>query len=131
MLSRARRVRPVIVGCSTAPRTQAIRQSVMLARCRHGLEQLPEKLGSVMRTAGRRLALNHHARNRARYRVDHGTITGRSWDYFSALKTHYSPVMLALFSMKFIAPPLEKKAPQSTSRRGTPGLPPQIFETPF
>ena len=54
----------------------------------------------MMRTAGRRLALNHHALNLARSRVDHGTITGRSWDYFGTLRTHYSPVMLALFSMK-------------------------------
>ena len=99
MLSGARRVRPVIVGCSTATRTQAIRQSLMLARAAWP-RATPGENWVMMRTAGRRLALNHHALNRARYRVDHGTITGRSWDYFGTLRTHYSPVMLALFSMK-------------------------------
>jgi len=51
---------------------------------------------------------NHHAPNRGRNRVDHRTITGRSWGNFGT-RSQYSFVAIALFSMKFIAPPSTKK----------------------
>jgi hypothetical protein len=44
----------------------------------HGLRQLPEELG-VQPAHACWQGLNHYAPNRARYRVDYGTITGRSW----------------------------------------------------
>ena len=71
MLSGASQDRPVIVGWSTAPRGQVIEE---------------KSLGNSRRNWQPARACwqgpNHHAPNRGRNRVDHRTITGRSWDNF-------------------------------------------------
>ena len=74
MLSGASQGRPVIVGWSIAPCGQVIEEN---------LGQLLKKL-----TAGPRVCQgpNHHAANWGRNRVDHRTITGRSWDNFGPLE---------------------------------------------
>ena len=99
MLSGARRVRPVIVGCSTATRTQAIRQSLMLARCRMASSNSRRKLGhdAYSRPApGTESSCTQSGTIQGRPRHDHWAKLG----LFGTLRTHYSPVMLALFSMK-------------------------------
>ena len=76
MLSGVSRDRPVIVGWSTAPRGQVIEES----------------LGNSRRNWQPARACwqgpNHYAPNRARNRVDHRTITGRSWDNFGTLEAY-------------------------------------------
>jgi hypothetical protein len=71
MLSGVRPIHPEIVGWSTAPRGQVINES---------LGQVPKKLA-----AGPRVLARTESSNRVRNRVDHRTITGRSWDDFSTL----------------------------------------------
>ena len=74
MLFGASRHRPVIVGWSTALRDEVITES---------LGQLPKKLAAGGRVLARP---NHHAPNRGRNRVDHRTITGRSWGNYGTLE---------------------------------------------
>ncbi len=78
MLSGAGRDRPLIVGWSTALRGQVINES----------------LGQLRRNWQPARACwqgpNHHAANRGRNRVDHRTITGRSW----ATSVHSKPVFV-------------------------------------
>jgi hypothetical protein len=74
MLSGASRDRPVIVGWSTALRGQVINES---------LGQLPKKWQPAR---ARWQGPNHQAPNRGRNRVDHRTISGRSWDNFGTLE---------------------------------------------
>jgi hypothetical protein len=74
MMSGVSRDRPVIVGWSTAPRGQVINES---------FGQLPKKLASGPRVLARS---ESSAPNRGRNRVDHRTITGRSWDDFGTLE---------------------------------------------
>jgi hypothetical protein len=85
MLSGARRVRPVIVGCSTAPPAQAV--MIMPDAC-----SLPHGSGHsrrnwvVVRTGPRVLARTESSRTQsARHRVDQGTISGRSLVLFGTL----------------------------------------------
>ena len=118
MLSGARRVRPVIVGCSTAPRTQAIRQSLMLARCRMASSN-SRRNWVMMRTAGRRLALNICTQS--------GTIQGRPrhdhWAKLGLLRYTQNPLFACnacTFLMKFIAPPSRKKQAALAPARQTP-----------
>jgi hypothetical protein len=60
-------------------------EKVQSSQMPHYLGQLPEKLG-VQPARASWQGLNHYAPDRAQYRVDHGTITGRSWDNFGALE---------------------------------------------
>jgi hypothetical protein len=66
--------RPVIVGWSTAPRGQVIEEC---------LGATPEETGSRPRVLAR--TESSHT-NPGRNRVDHPTITGRSWDKFGTLE---------------------------------------------
>ena len=76
MLSGASRDRPVIVGWSTA----------LVARSSRNI------LGNSRRNWQPARACwqgpNHYAPNRARNRVDHRTITERSWDNFGTLEAY-------------------------------------------
>jgi len=82
MLSGARRVRPAIVSWSTTARRHPLpRPSMIILDA-----SLPAwAWGNSRRNWAYKSAracwqgLNHYASNRARYRLDHGTITGRSW----------------------------------------------------
>ena len=97
MLSGASRDRPVIVGRSTAPRGQVIEES---------LGQLPKKLAAGPRVLARTESL----------RTQSGTKQGGPpHDHWAKLgqlrytRSQYAFVVIALFSMKFIAPPSRKK----------------------
>ena len=97
MLSGVSRDRPVIVGWSTAPRGQVIEES---------LGQLPKKLAAGPRVLARTESL----------RTQSGTKQGGPpHDHWAKLgqlrytRSQYAFVVIALFSMKFIAPPSRKK----------------------
>src|SRR4249919_223278 len=97
MLSGASRNRPVIVGWSTALRGEVINES---------LGQHPKKLA-----AGRRVLARTESS-----RTQSGTKQGGSpHDHWAKLgqlrytRSQYSFVVIALFSMKLIAPPSKKK----------------------
>jgi hypothetical protein len=97
MLSGVSRDRPVIVGWSTAPRGQVIEES---------LGQLPKKLAAGPRVLARTESL----------RTQSGTKQGGPpHDHWAKLgqlrytRSQYAFVVIALFSMKFIAPPSKKR----------------------
>ena len=98
MLSGVSRDRPVIVGWSTAPRGQVIEES---------LGQLPKKLAAGPRVLARTESL----------RTQSGTKQGGPpHDHWAKLgqlrytRSQYAFVVIALFSMKFIAPASRKIA---------------------
>ena len=98
MLSGVSRDRPVIVGWSTAPRGQVIEES---------LGQLPKKLAAGPRVLARTESL----------RTQSGTKQGGPpHDHWAKLgqlrytRSQYAFVVIALFSMKFIAPPSRKNS---------------------
>ena len=74
----------------------------------HGLGQLPEKLGhsAYSRPARTESSLTQSGTIQGGPRHDHWAKLGQ----VRYTRSQYSPVMIALFSMKFIAPPLEKKS---------------------
>jgi hypothetical protein len=96
MLSGVRRIRPEIVGWSTAPRGHVINKS---------LGQVPEKLVAVARVLARtEPSPTQSSTKQGGPPHDHWAKLGR----LGYTRTQYSPVMIALFSMKFIAPSSRK-----------------------
>jgi hypothetical protein len=96
MLSGASQDRPVIVGWSSAPRGQVIKES---------LGQLPKKLAAGPRVLARTES------SRTQSRTKQGGPPHDHWAKLGQLRytrSQYAFVVIALFSIKFIAPPSRK-----------------------
>jgi hypothetical protein len=97
-----RPIHPEIVGWSTAPRGQVINES---------LGQVPKKLAAGPRVLARTEASpTQSGTKQGGPPHDHWAKLGR----LRYTRTQYSPVMIALFSMNFIAPPSRKKSAART-----------------
>ena len=109
MLSGAGQDRPVIVGWSSAPRGQVIKES---------LGQLPKKLAAGPRVLARTES------SRTQSRTKQGGPPHDHWAKLEQLRntrSQYPFVVIALFSIKFIAPP--SRPPQLDMVLPDPGGP--------
>jgi len=103
MLSEVRPIHPEIVGWSTAPRGQVINES---------LGQVPKKLAAGPRVLARtESSPTQSGTKQGGPPHDHWAKLGR----LQYTRTQYSPVMIALFSMNFIAPPSREKSRAAAS----------------